>query len=207
MQIRKIMQNENGSVTQTTWRAIDNAFGGATRSITVVDTSVLDYKVSTSFSQINCNYSMKVWSSIGIRFMGLWILEVVSFVVAIIRKVRWPVSLVPLGTAVTKYQFIFRHLFHCKHVKRPLCAAWQIHWVRHTSFRATYYTLSLRDNTEVSLNAGPKYHILVLIWMFMHTLIRHSQLTCIGSVRLKIYHACCMAIGHSPVWYHGDSNF
>ena len=26
--------------------------------------------------------------------------------------------------AITKYQLIFRHLFHCKHVERQLSASW-----------------------------------------------------------------------------------
>ncbi|KAM7514663.1 hypothetical protein LguiA_004246 [Lonicera macranthoides] len=42
-------------------------------------------------------------------------------------KVQWPLSLVISRKALTKYQLIFRFLFHCKHVNRQLCAAWQIH--------------------------------------------------------------------------------
>ncbi|CAA0821237.1 Gamma-tubulin complex component 2 [Striga hermonthica] len=42
-------------------------------------------------------------------------------------KVRWPLSLVISRKALTKYQLIFRFLFHCKHVNRQLCAAWQLH--------------------------------------------------------------------------------
>jgi gamma-tubulin complex component 2 len=44
-------------------------------------------------------------------------------------KVRWPLSLVISRKALTKYQLIFRHLFHCKHVERQLCATWQLHQV------------------------------------------------------------------------------
>ncbi|PWA78766.1 spc97 / Spc98 family of spindle pole body (SBP) component [Artemisia annua] len=40
-------------------------------------------------------------------------------------KVQWPLSLVISKKALTKYQLIFRFLFHCKHVHRQLCAAWQ----------------------------------------------------------------------------------
>ena len=39
----------------------------------------------------------------------------------------WPVSLVLSRRALTKYQLLFRHVFHCKHVERELCAAWQTH--------------------------------------------------------------------------------
>jgi gamma-tubulin complex component 2 len=37
----------------------------------------------------------------------------------------WPVSLVLSRRALTKYQLLFRHMFHCKHVERRLCATWQ----------------------------------------------------------------------------------
>ncbi|XP_039118396.1 gamma-tubulin complex component 2-like [Dioscorea cayenensis subsp. rotundata] len=42
-------------------------------------------------------------------------------------KVQWPLSLVISRKALTKYQLIFRFLFHCKHVNRQLCMAWQVH--------------------------------------------------------------------------------
>ncbi|PWA58942.1 spc97 / Spc98 family of spindle pole body (SBP) component [Artemisia annua] len=42
-------------------------------------------------------------------------------------KAQWPLSLVISKKALTKYQLIFRFLFHCKHVHRQLCAAWQVH--------------------------------------------------------------------------------
>ncbi|KAM5561962.1 gamma-tubulin complex component 2 [Rosa sericea] len=42
-------------------------------------------------------------------------------------KVRWPLSIVISKKALTKYQLIFRSLFHCKHVERQLCGAWQVH--------------------------------------------------------------------------------
>ncbi|XP_054784068.1 gamma-tubulin complex component 2 isoform X2 [Prosopis cineraria] len=42
-------------------------------------------------------------------------------------KVRWPLSIVLSRKALTKYQLIFRFLFHCKHVDRQLCGAWQVH--------------------------------------------------------------------------------
>ncbi|CAN6173861.1 unnamed protein product [Urochloa humidicola] len=45
------------------------------------------------------------------------------------NKVQWPLSLVISRKALTKYQLIFRLLFHCKHVSRQLCAAWQVQQV------------------------------------------------------------------------------
>ncbi|KAG6545232.1 hypothetical protein Mapa_013344 [Marchantia paleacea] len=42
-------------------------------------------------------------------------------------KVPWPLSLVVSRRALTKYQLIFRHLFHFKHVERQLCMTWQAH--------------------------------------------------------------------------------
>ena len=38
--------------------------------------------------------------------------------------VEWPLSLVLSKHALTKYQLLFRHLFHCKHVERQLSASW-----------------------------------------------------------------------------------
>ena len=38
----------------------------------------------------------------------------------------WPTSLVLSRTSLTKYQLLFRHVFHCKHVERRLCAAWRV---------------------------------------------------------------------------------
>ncbi|KAJ3685052.1 hypothetical protein LUZ61_014216 [Rhynchospora tenuis] len=42
-------------------------------------------------------------------------------------KVQWPLSLVISRKALTKYQMIFRLLFHCKHVSCQLFTAWQLH--------------------------------------------------------------------------------
>lgn len=42
-------------------------------------------------------------------------------------KIQWPLSLIISRKALTKYQLIFRFLFHCKHVSRQLCVAWQLH--------------------------------------------------------------------------------
>ncbi|XP_073027591.1 gamma-tubulin complex component 2-like isoform X2 [Primulina eburnea] len=42
-------------------------------------------------------------------------------------KVCWPLSLVISRKDLTKYQLIFRFLFHCKHVNRQLCGSWQLH--------------------------------------------------------------------------------
>ncbi|KAK8464606.1 hypothetical protein PHAVU_010G031700 [Phaseolus vulgaris] len=46
---------------------------------------------------------------------------------ALSYKVHWPLSIVLSRKALTKYQLIFRFLFHCKHVDRQLCGAWQVH--------------------------------------------------------------------------------
>nr|ATG71066.1 Spc97 / Spc98 family [Cupressus duclouxiana] len=42
-------------------------------------------------------------------------------------KVQWPLSLILSKKVLTKYQLIFRLLFHCKHVQRELCGTWQAH--------------------------------------------------------------------------------
>jgi gamma-tubulin complex component 2 len=40
---------------------------------------------------------------------------------------EWPVSLVLSARAVTKYQLLFRHLFHCHSVERKLSRSWVAH--------------------------------------------------------------------------------
>ena len=40
-------------------------------------------------------------------------------------RAPWPTSLVLSRKALTKYQLLFRHVFHCKRVERRLCAAWR----------------------------------------------------------------------------------
>ncbi|XP_029130443.1 gamma-tubulin complex component 2 isoform X2 [Cajanus cajan] len=53
-------------------------------------------------------------------------------------KVQWPLSIVLSRKALAKYQLIFRFLFHCKHVDRQLCGAWQVHQgVRSINTRGT----------------------------------------------------------------------
>ena len=42
-------------------------------------------------------------------------------------SVQWPLSLVLSKYAITKYQLLFRHLFHCKHLERLLALTWQTH--------------------------------------------------------------------------------
>jgi len=39
-------------------------------------------------------------------------------------KVSWPLSLILSRNAIIKYQLLFRHLFHCKHVERQLSSCW-----------------------------------------------------------------------------------
>jgi len=39
-------------------------------------------------------------------------------------SVEWPLSIVISRHALVKYQLLFRHLFHCKHVERQLSGAW-----------------------------------------------------------------------------------
>lgn len=50
--------------------------------------------------------------------------------VYLLLQVQWPLSIVISRKALTKYQLLFRLLFHCKHVERQLCGAWQVHQVR-----------------------------------------------------------------------------
>ena len=40
--------------------------------------------------------------------------------------VEWPLSLVLSRNAITKYQLLFRQLFHCKHIERQLSSSWRL---------------------------------------------------------------------------------
>jgi len=58
-------------------------------------------------------------------------------------SVRWPLSLIVPKKVLVKYQLIFRHLFHCKHVQRQLCKTWLNHqstkaWNMRRSFVQSY---------------------------------------------------------------------
>ncbi|KAE8673743.1 Gamma-tubulin complex component 2 [Hibiscus syriacus] len=55
------------------------------------------------------------------------IIQKLSVFEGYIRWIQWPLSIVISRKALTKYQLIFRFLFHCKHVERQLCGAWQMH--------------------------------------------------------------------------------
>ncbi|KAJ8902226.1 hypothetical protein NDN08_006634 [Rhodosorus marinus] len=39
-------------------------------------------------------------------------------------QVSWPLNLIISRKAITKYQLLFRHLFHCKYVESTLCSSW-----------------------------------------------------------------------------------
>ncbi|KAG8390704.1 hypothetical protein BUALT_Bualt01G0111200 [Buddleja alternifolia] len=69
-------------------------------------------------------------------------------------KVRWPLSLVISRKALTKYQLIFRFLFHCKHVNRQLCAAWQLHQV----IEPNWHVMHNRLQTAKSIDEVIQYH-------------------------------------------------
>lgn len=51
-------------------------------------------------------------------------------------NVGWPVSLVLSRRALAKYQVLFRHLFHCKHVEQSVAKAW--HRVRLVRVRSRF---------------------------------------------------------------------
>ncbi|GMP21771.1 hypothetical protein CsSME_00000065 [Camellia sinensis var. sinensis] len=63
-------------------------------------------------------------------------------------KVQWPLSLVISRKALTKYQLIFRFLFHCKHVDRQLCGAWQIHQVLEPNWHVMHNRLQTAKSID-----------------------------------------------------------
>ncbi|KAF5948218.1 hypothetical protein HYC85_014175 [Camellia sinensis] len=66
-------------------------------------------------------------------------------------KVHWPLSLVISRKALTKYQLIFRFLFHCKHVDRQLCGAWQV-------LEPNWHVMHNRLQTAKSIDEVIQYH-------------------------------------------------
>ncbi|KAL6650995.1 hypothetical protein ACP70R_009920 [Stipagrostis hirtigluma subsp. patula] len=85
-------------------------------------------KKLTTLKDLGCAYpSDKLATSDVDQPMQLNITGLETFYLS--YKVQWPLSLVISRKALTKYQLIFRLLFHCKHVSRQLCTAWQIQQV------------------------------------------------------------------------------
>ncbi|KAL0403400.1 UNVERIFIED_CONTAM: Gamma-tubulin complex component 2 [Sesamum radiatum] len=65
-----------------------------------------------------------------------------------------PMAIIPcdLTKSFTKYQLIFRFLFHCKHVNRQLCAAWQLHQVIEPNWHVLHNRLQTAksiDETDI----------------------------------------------------------
>ena len=68
-------------------------------------------------------------------------------------RIQWPLSLVVTRRTLTKYQLIFRHLFHCKHVERQLGTLWLDH----------------QQTRKMSLaGSGPMYAAYLLGQQMMH---------------------------------------
>ncbi|KAH1205342.1 Gamma-tubulin complex component 2 [Glycine max] len=63
-------------------------------------------------------------------------------------KVHWPLSIVLSRKALTKYQLLFRFLFHCKHVDRQLCGAWQVHQVIEPNWHLMYNRLQSANSID-----------------------------------------------------------
>ncbi|KAH9698242.1 gamma-tubulin complex component 2 [Citrus sinensis] len=66
-------------------------------------------------------------------------------------KVQWPLSIVISRKALTKYQMVFRLLFHCKHVERQLCGAWQVHQILSVLLQTHWFQV-LEPNWHVMHN-------------------------------------------------------
>uniref|UniRef100_M8BCV4 Gamma-tubulin complex component n=1 Tax=Aegilops tauschii TaxID=37682 RepID=M8BCV4_AEGTA len=82
-------------------------------------------KKLTSLKDLDCAYSSDKLAAADVdQPMTLNITGLETFCLG--YKIPWPLSLVISRKALTKYQLIFRLLFHCKHVSRQLCQAWQI---------------------------------------------------------------------------------
>ncbi|KAK9281856.1 hypothetical protein L1049_004762 [Liquidambar formosana] len=56
--------------------------------------------------------------------------------------------------SLTKYQLIFHFLFHCKHVNRQLCGAWQVHQV----LEPNWHVMHNRLQTAKSIDEVIQFH-------------------------------------------------
>ncbi|KAK1684113.1 hypothetical protein QYE76_044961 [Lolium multiflorum] len=82
-------------------------------------------KKLTTLKDLGCAYSSDKFAATDVdQPMTLSMTGLETFCLG--YKIPWPLSLVISRKALTKYQLIFRLLFHCKHVSRQLCQAWQI---------------------------------------------------------------------------------
>ncbi|KAL5134133.1 Gamma-tubulin complex component 2 [Glycine soja] len=81
-------------------------------------------------------------------------------------KVHWPLSIVLSSKALIKYQLLFRFLFHCKHVDRQLCGAWQVHQVIEPNWHLMYNKLqSAKSIDECSpRRQASAYCIVIPVW-------------------------------------------
>ncbi|KAL3685944.1 hypothetical protein R1sor_003966 [Riccia sorocarpa] len=96
-------------------------------------------------------------------------------------KVPWPLSLVISRKALTKYQLIFRHLFHFKHVERQLCMTWQAHQAtRRLSFVGTaisrsYVLCQKMLHFMQSMEHYLTFEVLEPNWHSMETSMQNSK--------------------------------
>ena len=74
--------------------------------------------------------------------------------------VRWPVSLVLSKKALKRYQLLFRHLFHTKHVERQLCTT----WVEHQSARMFH----LQPGTSYAMAFALRQRMLNFVQSFQY---------------------------------------
>jgi len=72
-------------------------------------------------------------------------------------NITWPVSLVMSRKAITKYQLIFRHLFHCKFIERSLTSSWRIQQVQQQNTATRNAFIGPGSHCSSSLrHAGPE---------------------------------------------------
>lgn len=98
-------------------------------------------------------------------------------------KVMWPLSIVISRKALTKYQLIFRLLFHCKHVSRQLCGAWQVHQgIRAIDMRGTAIPRSSLLCRSMLKFVNSLLHYLTFEVLEPNWHIMHSRLQTVKSI-------------------------
>ena len=72
----------------------------------------------------------------------------------------WPASLVLSRRALTKYQIVFRHVFHFKCIERSVCSTWQtLHHIRDRSMTAMFAKLHKLTQRMINFLQNYLYYV------------------------------------------------
>ncbi|KAH9698232.1 gamma-tubulin complex component 2 [Citrus sinensis] len=111
-------------------------------------------------------------------------------------KVQWPLSIVISRKALTKYQMVFRLLFHCKHVERQLCGAWQVHQV----LEPNWHVMHNRLQTAKSIDEVIQHHD-----FFLDKCLRECLLHLPDLLKVERLKSLCLQYAAATQWLISSS--